>query len=323
MKLAHLSDLHLGGSHPRKRARRVKALIDRAIGEGIDHLLLGGDLVDSADLDDLDPLVEHLRKRRFFSASRLSVVPGNHDCWPFSFDDLGSQILKEAVDSAGALVSSSDWPAQERYEQFGEIFSGTFKGTAQYYDEDPYPCVKVVGDLAIVMLDTTSDTPKRCVQGNFDNDEGEFVLGELEAHDGPRVLHMHHVPWQVGPFDASAHIDELSLYLRVAAQAYEKAGGDLDALGDPDFRDLRAVRRFIRKAQFDAVLCGHVHVFDADDIRSPDYRGKVGNVPVYCMGRSGAVDQDWDEAVFAYDLITVSSGRVKVSTRYVPGDDLD
>ncbi len=319
-RLAHLSDLHLQGSRDPRRQRRILNLVQGVIGSGVDHLLLGGDLVHDGDLQDLAPLIHLLKKAGFFFSERLSVVPGNHDIWPFSGDNPVDEVIESGLQDLKAILSLRDWPAQQRYERFLELFAPAYRGTVRPDEEDRLPCVKGVGPVMLGLLDSTSDEGyHRCSKGRFVRDEGQFLLECMDGHEGPRLVLMHHVPWDLGLFNMGDHVERLPRPVKAAASAI---GVDLDDIGNANFTDLAGVRKLIRRGKFDAVLCGHLHLWD-DGPCGTGYFKEIHGVPVYCMGRSGAMHQDDRWAQFAWHDIEVSGRTVKVETRFVRGQDLD
>ena len=86
MRIAHVSDLHVGRAPSTERAcySLVAALLDAAI----DHVVVTGDVTHNGRLDEL------IVFRRIFgpliAAGRLSVVPGNHDRLG---DDVGRNLM--------------------------------------------------------------------------------------------------------------------------------------------------------------------------------------------------------------------------------------
>ena len=318
-RLAHLSDLHLRGPSDKLRQRRVLRLVKNVIDSGVDHILLGGDLVDDGNIEDAAPLIGLLKKAGYFCSKRLSVVPGNHDIWPFSGEHSVSEAISSGLRDLGAILSFRDWPAQQRYEEFLQAFAPAFKGTMRDF-EDRLPCVKEVGPLMVGMLDSTSYKGyHQSARGRFDPDEGEFLTECLGAHPGPTLVLMHHVPWDLGLFDIGVEVDDLPAPVKAMTSAM---GIDLERIGDANFTDLAGVRRFIRRGKFDAVLCGHLHLW-SDEPCGPGYFNKIGSVPAYCMGRSGAMHQEERHERFAWHEIEVTGSAVKVDTRFVRGKDLD
>jgi 3',5'-cyclic AMP phosphodiesterase CpdA len=320
VRLVHLSDLHLGGGPSAAlRAGRVLALLDHAIARGAEHVLLGGDLVDHGNLDDLLPLRDHLARRGFGEASRLTVVPGNHDVWPFGEESLWGDAGRYLAENARSLATLAGWPAQERYRRFAATFAPSFDGVIARGEEDPYPCLKRLGGISLAILDTTSNHGAfRSARGRFDAGEAAWLEARLDAYEGPRLLLMHHWPlrWDV---DAEAIVEDLP---RPARAVLAALGIDPASFADVNFEDLDAVQAFLRRARFDAVICGHLHAM-SDDPRDPAFDASVGSVPVHCMGRSGAVHQEEGREVFAYHVIDAGERGVTVETVFVEAAELD
>jgi 3',5'-cyclic AMP phosphodiesterase CpdA len=315
MRIIHLSDLHLGAPGAARREANVLALIDHALAGGADHLLLGGDLVDHGNLEDAARLRDHLASRGLLAEGRLSVVPGNHDIWPFGEDSLWGDAGRYLIENARALAALREWPAEERYERFAALFGATFSGTVARAG-DRYPCLKRIGGVSIAMLDTTSNRGAfRSAEGRFDEEEASWLLSRLDEHEGPRLLLMHHWPlrWDV---DASEIVERLPGPVK---QILAGLGLDAARFADVNFEDLEGVQGFLRRGRFDAVLCGHVHMM-SEEARDPAFEARVGEVPVYCMGRSGGVHQEEGREVLAYHVIDVEPGAVRVETVFVePG----
>lgn len=272
----------------------MRALIDHAISAGAEHLLFGGDVVDSANLAEAQALAAHLRRRGFSSTDGFSIVPGNHDVWPFGEGALAKGLVRWIGDARRAHGSRRR-PAQNCYERFARIFAPAFEGATARSDDDAYPCVKHVGPLALGMLDTTADRGVEHACGRFDAGEARWLSTRLRRHRGPRVLLMHH--W---PFQWSVMPPWLAFVPRWA---------------DVNFAGLERVQRWMARSRLDAVFCGHLHIDGS--ARSRAFTRRLGATPVYCMGRSGAVHQDGGERVFAYHLADVSAARLRVRTVYV------
>jgi 3',5'-cyclic AMP phosphodiesterase CpdA len=88
--LAHISDLHIGRSPATDQ--RAARLCERLLEEGIDQVVVTGDVTHRGRREELD------RFRRLFAplACRLTVVPGNHDGLG---DDVRGDILGRRVDT--------------------------------------------------------------------------------------------------------------------------------------------------------------------------------------------------------------------------------
>jgi len=69
-------------------------LVDHAIGQGADHLAFTGDIVEMAGYHHhvLEELLAELDARGFGTADKLSIVPGNHDVYPITWDEREARI---------------------------------------------------------------------------------------------------------------------------------------------------------------------------------------------------------------------------------------
>jgi Icc protein len=78
VKIAHISDLHISGKHDRQLADfdRLLAHFNTA---GFDHLVISGDLSNSADPEDWRIVKEKLESHGWYHWDKTTVVAGNHD----------------------------------------------------------------------------------------------------------------------------------------------------------------------------------------------------------------------------------------------------
>lgn len=312
---AHFSDLHLGRSSLAREHLLMRGLIDHAIEGGARHLLFGGDLVDHGNLRDARALREHLQARSFLSVERASLVPGNHDVWPFGEGRLLRDLVKSLPGDLRAALHARR-PSTHRRERFAALFAETFEG-AQRMGRGAYPCVKHLEGVQLGLLDSTSRRGLlHSAEGRFDPAEGRWMERAWDVGDGPRLLLMHHTPatWEV----SREYL--LSLWpaplRRVVARHGERL---LDVrLG---FRQQTELEHFLLRSRVDAVLCGHLHLLGAP--RGEGYDTKIAGVPVHVMGRSGGVHQPEGREVLAYHRGTVGAGGVSITTVFVEARALE
>lgn len=287
----------------------MRALIDHAIGSGAEHLLFGGDLVDHGNVEDAEALRDHLQTRGFLTADRTSVVPGNHDVWPYGEGHVTRDFLRALpADLAGWLRGRRRHHA--RRDGFLSLFRETFEGV-QRAGRGRLPCVKRLGPLNLGLLDTSSRTGwLRAAEGHFNPLDGVWLRETLSEREGPRVVLMHHPPIAL---EVSLEY-LLSLVPRLARRIAERAakGGLRPGL---DFADLAAVKRFLEEGAFDAVLCGHIHLVGGP--RDEGYTQRIAGVPVHVMGRSGGVHQPAGSEVFAYHLGAATRDTLTIETVFV------
>lgn len=314
LTFAHFSDLHLGRGALAREHALMRGLIDHALEGGAEHLLFGGDLVDHGNLRDARALRDHLGTRGFLSAERASLVPGNHDVWPFG----EGRLLRDVVQALPLDVLArlrGRRPSAQRRARFAALFAETFEG-ARRMGATAYPCVKDVGGVRLALVDSTSKRGlMHSAEGRFDAEEGRWLESVLDAAAGPRLLLMHHTPaaWAV----SREYL--LSLWpapLRPLVARHGERLLDVE-LG---FRDQAALEDFLRRTRIDAVLCGHLHLLG--DPRGPGYDTRIAGVPVHVMGRSGGVHQPEGAEVLAYHRGTVEGARLSLTTVFVEAQAL-
>lgn len=152
VKIAHVSDLHLTGRNDRRQLERLDILFGEIVRKGYDHLVLTGDLIDTANPTDWLVLREALARQGLFELAKTTVLPGNHDLIN----------LEEEMRFYHALNPDDSGRRRrvlERLQQFSEVFRPliTDDGDAAA----GYPLVKVLrfGDLALAFAAVSSILP--------------------------------------------------------------------------------------------------------------------------------------------------------------------
>ncbi|MBF0586467.1 metallophosphoesterase [Prosthecochloris sp. N3] len=79
VNVAHFSDLHLSGSRDRSQAERLERLLDAVQERQYDHIVISGDIIDTADSRDWVFFRRILERHQLCSLEKVTVVPGNHD----------------------------------------------------------------------------------------------------------------------------------------------------------------------------------------------------------------------------------------------------
>lgn len=79
VRVAHFSDLHLGGSQQRSQAERLERLLEAIRRMEYDHIIISGDIIDTADPRDWLFFRQLLEQQGLYSWDRVTVIPGNHD----------------------------------------------------------------------------------------------------------------------------------------------------------------------------------------------------------------------------------------------------
>ncbi len=79
VKIAHLSDLHLSGWSDRRQISALDRILAHFTAEGFDHIVISGDLSNSASPADWKIVRDRLEKHGLYHCEKVTVVAGNHD----------------------------------------------------------------------------------------------------------------------------------------------------------------------------------------------------------------------------------------------------
>lgn len=77
--IAHFSDLHIAGKNDHRQLRFLDRLLGELAGRNYDHLVITGDLTDTASPDDWLVVRDALIRHGLFEWQKTTVVAGNHD----------------------------------------------------------------------------------------------------------------------------------------------------------------------------------------------------------------------------------------------------
>jgi len=165
--LAAVSDLHL--DQDSNRLRDVLWRCEEYVESGVDHLILGGDLVSRI------PFRRGFTKKGSsvlfaYNSLATSIVPGNHD-----LHLLG--ILREQISATGFL---------KHFKKLHESAMVT---------ECYYPWVKLIGPVALIGIDSTSKTLGATGYiGNRQIQKISDILDRTDVRMRCPVLILHHSP---------------------------------------------------------------------------------------------------------------------------------
>ena len=79
MKIAHLSDVHICQKSRPKNLERTKLLLDYALQQGVDHIVITGDIVHLGEVEDYIALRNLFQEFGLLDPFKLTLVIGNHD----------------------------------------------------------------------------------------------------------------------------------------------------------------------------------------------------------------------------------------------------
>lgn len=147
MKIAHISDLHLNTYYSNSYLREIRSLLKYCNDEGVNHLIITGDLTDNASEVNLNILRKSLIYYGFESSDKLSLVIGNHDIF-------GGIQKAEEIFSFPDKCKKTDYNA--KVKAFNQIFKNSFSDLIYEGKSNSYPYAKILGDALIIGINSNA-----------------------------------------------------------------------------------------------------------------------------------------------------------------------
>ena len=145
MLIAHLSDLHLCDKFKEENLEKTERIIEHAMGKGVDHFVITGDISDNADPKDFNTLRNILAKFNLLSSNKVSVVIGNHDIF-------GG--VRTALDVVNFPSRCRTTDYEQKVKQFVDHFNELFEQTYFPVKDKFFPYAKVIADTVFVGLNS-------------------------------------------------------------------------------------------------------------------------------------------------------------------------
>ena len=278
-RIAFFSDFHLRKVD--EDFHRALALIRDAVNPDgdvcADHVVITGDIVDCAQIDVLEMFAENLAEMNLISSGEITVVPGNHDNFPWSKE---KPFLKPSR-------PTGNW------EQFCRLFGRTLRGreSKRLIRGEVYPVgKKLTSNAVLTALDSTRNNtydPFKWASGELPQDHVDAIKRFFSDNRSAkhRIVVMHHCPW-ADLYDSESPLFPMGMAI-------------------PDSRD--AVR-WLKAAGTTLILCGHYHTLDGVK-RKQLAQGMLG----FRAGTAGGADE---EEIRAYHVINLQdNGRVIITVR--------
>ncbi|MCX7984980.1 MAG: metallophosphoesterase [Bacteroidetes bacterium] len=177
VKIAHISDTHVSRQYYREHMKSLKMLLREMLHDGIDHILVTGDIVSTGEEDDYYLAREIFQSFGLLNAERMTVVPGNHDI--FGGPHRAIDIL-----SFPQHIRSVDYV--RGLELFQQFFAETFYGCTRLHPTQLYPFVKKLDDVQIVGLNSI---PPWSLRYNPLGSNGMLDAGQYEALERLAAAH--------------------------------------------------------------------------------------------------------------------------------------
>ncbi|MHC1736668.1 MAG: metallophosphoesterase [Ignavibacteriaceae bacterium] len=190
MRIAHISDIHAGGSQRERKLQYLDNLIFNVYRENPDHLVITGDISDNAKAADLNDLKIILDKYGFYSSKRTSVVIGNHDI--FGGVHYAADIIKFPQ-----KCSKTDFFA--KVLSFREHLCKLFDNTIMMHSQSVFPYLKIIDNTAFIALNTVdkyygfrNPFASNGRVGKNQRSSLETLLSLPEVRDKQKVILLHH-----------------------------------------------------------------------------------------------------------------------------------
>ena len=224
-RIAHFSDFHLSAQD--ENFDYALDLIDDAIDNDADHIVISGDIVGSQQMDVVKAFLTQLSRRKWASADKLTIIPGNHDIYP----DLKWK-----------------WPARpdKTFKEFTRLTRRQRIGerSDSIFSNKQFPFKKTLNkNVVLAGLETTMNgvcSPISFANGNLEEEDIDAVTEFFDEHGSAKhkILVCHHYP-----FDTE--------FFAIRGLVIVNGG-----FTDPE---PEIARNWLCHTGASLVLCGHVH----------------------------------------------------------------
>jgi predicted phosphodiesterase len=239
--VAHLSDLHIAGKNDRRQLARLDRLLGEFVRKGYDHLVMTGDLIDTAVPSDWSIIRDALIRHGLFEWNLTTVIPGNHDLIN----------LEEEMRFYHALnpdESARQRRVRDRLQQFSTIFRPLITDDGEAEAGLPFVKVMRFGKIAISFVAVSSVLPWNGTdnplgaRGSVSRETLRALMEQqvLQALDGTFVIGLCHHAYKVYGTDA------------LVDQAFDWT---------MEFKNRDEFLRIMKNLRASLVLHGHFHRF--------------------------------------------------------------
>ncbi|MBN2012082.1 metallophosphoesterase [candidate division KSB1 bacterium] len=151
MKIAHLSDLHISPLSRPENSDITRRLLNYALEEGVEHIVVTGDLTDLARPDDFWEARKIFNDYGLLNPSKLTVIIGNHDI--FGGVHLARDLIKYPTQCDAVNYN-------RKVHEFKSYFLETFENIYVADSAVIFPFIKPVGDLMFIGVNSIAQYSK-------------------------------------------------------------------------------------------------------------------------------------------------------------------
>lgn len=150
--IAHLSDLHIAGKSDRHQLARLERMFEEFVHRGYDHLVMTGDLIDTASPADWEILREALERNGLFDWNKTTLIPGNHDL-------INLEEEMRIYNALNPIDGSRKKRVEGRIRAFDAIFRPLISGDGEAGAGLPFVKVMRFGEMSISFVAVNTVDP--------------------------------------------------------------------------------------------------------------------------------------------------------------------
>ena len=151
MRIAHISDLHFTTFFKRSNIGNISHLLEYALKNKANHIVITGDLTDNADKNDFLILRDLFENLGILRSEKLSLVIGNHDIF-------GGVQTAEDIFTFPERCRSVNF--NEKVQDFYSYFSETFDNCVYFSENTIFPFAKILDGVLIAGMNSIAEYSK-------------------------------------------------------------------------------------------------------------------------------------------------------------------
>ena len=190
MRIAHLSDLHFTTFFKKSNLAGIHYLLNYALKQNADHIVITGDLTDNADEHDFLILRQLFKKLGILNSKKLSLVIGNHDIF-------GGAQTAEDIFTFPQKCRSVNF--NEQVKLFYSYFKETFDDCAVLSGKNIFPYAKVLNGVLFLGMNSIAEysTAKNIFASNGSIGLEQFnettrILEQFKNNVTAKIILIHH-----------------------------------------------------------------------------------------------------------------------------------
>lgn len=243
-KIAHISDSHISFSDENGYGKRLVDLLKDLESRNCNHVIITGDIVDNPFKEDFQYVREIFSHFNLLDASKLTVVPGNHDI--YGGTPKGQNCFR-------FYMNCKNYDFEKNVDDFIQTFKETFPSNHSF------PFLKTINNMAFIGLNTlfqwSFKKNREGSNGYIDEDAYKkliAILSSEEVKDKYKFVLLHHHVNKSGA--NKERYPEHSLWLKAI-------NWKMKMYGKKKLLDI------LKRYRVNLILSGHTHVNEIYNIK--------------------------------------------------------